>query len=640
MKQEIRVELIGNQLTIVCEEEGKREPIRICEDANFLSPHRIYISDILLEEESQKYKVFFCKSYQKTAEIYSWQDKRDDLSVIVWTCNGTLKYGLMRLLKTYQDMIKVFHKLYYIGLHPKYLSLWYSGYIKNPVPGVEISDIRLSMNHDYRIPIDMMVLNQKATWKQKLSRSYFHHYKIPLDTDVVYSANTLKFVFLANDEEVHFTLKKPVKKEIPSKEYYRHVKNIFTKKDAIFLRRNAIKEIILVRRERDPHERGFRFWLLENNITSAILFYLGRCASKLSKTKVNLFYEKNSQKAEEGTYELFLKAKQSPNSKSYFIIEENTEDYERIKNEPGVVKKYSLLYYWLMYRVDAYISTDAPAHVHLLRTNNKYIRRMNCTKPFIFLQHGVTYMKRHGNASAYVAGKEAEPDLLVVGGEKEAKICESMFMIDADRILQTGLPIFDKIEYEHITQSSEDIVVVMLTWKREDEKIPNFIETSYYQNVSAIYQMLSKRVKKEQIVLVPHPKVASSFADTQMDSVIWKRPISEALAIGKLLITDYSSTCYNSFYQGAAVLFYQPDLDLYEMSTGPLIPRDDEYIGMRIFDEQNLERALDHIIENGTIQLVKARNDEYKKRYEAINAFHDGKNVERIYKALVDRNII
>ena len=40
-------------------------------------------------------------------------------------------------------------------------------------------------------------------------------------------------------------------------------------------------------------------------------------------------------------------------------------------------------------------------------------------KKFIFLQHGVTYLKAHQQNSPYGKGKEAEPYYMVVGSEKE-----------------------------------------------------------------------------------------------------------------------------------------------------------------------------------------------------------------------------
>lgn len=73
-------------------------------------------------------------------------------------------------------------------------------------------------------------------------------------------------------------------------------------------------------------------------------------------------------------------------------------------------------------------------------------------------------------------------------------------------------------------------------------------------------------------------KVSSS---KQLNKIIFMQEISNEFALSisikkaKLLITDYSSIAYNSFYQGTGVIFYQPDLRLYERENGKLIPNDD-----------------------------------------------------------------
>ena len=108
----------------------------------------------------------------------------------------------------------------------------------------------------------------------------------------------------------------------------------------------------------------------------------------------------------------------------------------------------------------------------------------------------------------------------------------------------------------------------------------------------------------------------------------------------KMFITDYSSACYNAFYQGAGVLFYQPDLVVYEKLNGKLIPNDNEYIGPRIFNKEELKNKLEETIIDGKINLASIRTKEHEKIYSVINEFSDGKNIDRIYNELKKREII
>ena len=113
-----------------------------------------------------------------------------------------------------------------------------------------------------------------------------------------------------------------------------------------------------------------------------------------------------------------------------------------------------------------------------------------------------------------------------------------------------------------------------------------------------------------------------------------------AIKYAKLLITDYSSVCYNSFYQGGGVIFFQPDLVHYQAEAGELIPADDEYIGYRVFNLDELEKVIEKAITDGKIRLETVRNKEFEKRYLTINEYHDGKNIERIAIKLKELNII
>ena len=48
---------------------------------------------------------------------------------------------------------------------------------------------------------------------------------------------------------------------------------------------------------------------------------------------------------------------------------------EVIKDFKFVVTKFSLKYYWLIYNANSFISSDAPLHLNIIRSNNKFLRR-------------------------------------------------------------------------------------------------------------------------------------------------------------------------------------------------------------------------------------------------------------------------
>ena len=193
-------------------------------------------------------------------------------------------------------------------------------------------------------------------------------------------------------------------------------------------------------------------------------------------------------------------------------------------------------------------------------------------------------MKNLGINSTFSKQKEGESNYMVVSSEKERDVVVEMLGYDEEQLIKTGLGMYSKIEYNHINQKSDNIVTIMLTWKPYEEQLYDFEKSSYYKNVVDIYNMLAKYMKKDNIIIIGHPKAYSLLVNTGLKNSLWNKPISKALEKTKLLITDYSSVCYNSFYQGAGVIFYQEDLEKYEAENGKLIPNNDEYIGKRAFN--------------------------------------------------------
>ena len=146
---------------------------------------------------------------------------------------------------------------------------------------------------------------------------------------------------------------------------------------------------------------------------------------------------------------------------------------------------------------------------------------------------------------------------------------------------------------------------------------------------------------RENINIVAHPHSYEKLKQTPIGDLVWDRPISEVLRQSKLLITDYSSVCWNSFYQGGGVVFYQPDLKEYESVVGELLIKDDQYTGHRVFDTEHLEQVLSAgIKEGGVVDLSYFRTQEFEEKYQAINAFHDGKNSQRVYQKLKEKGFV
>ncbi|HJC32167.1 MAG TPA: CDP-glycerol glycerophosphotransferase family protein [Candidatus Anaerobutyricum faecale] len=458
---------------------------------------------------------------------------------------------------------------------------WFGGIINRM--NSEISDVYIQIGSRMRQPFDIPITSENISLKKK-DPKYIRNIHFDLSELIKNHGEINSRICISlkiNGQTTEF----PVKtfSLIDEKNRYSHVPItcFYADDHAVQLRFSTKGNLVFVCRpmEKVEYSRWFRFW--ESPLVSGFLYRLGRFIKSHSSRKVAVFYEKFCEKAEEGAYDIFLEARKDHPGNVYFLINQHAPDYQKIKHTPHVVRQYSIKYYWLL-----------------------------------------------------------EPSYMIVNSDKEQQVIHNMLGIHNSHILKTGMAIFSKIPYKHLTQDSDDIAVIMLTWKPYEEMEEDFTKTSYYKNTVGIYEILRRYLSADQIKIVIHPKTNGHLENTPLASSIWTRPISEVLSIAKLLITDYSSVCYNSFYQGGGVVFFQEDLDLYESENGKLIPADDEYIGQRAFSFEELESILEDGLDHGRILLDHFRTPEFERRYQTINEFSDGRNIERICDSLRELKVL
>ena len=620
---------------------------------------KFYTSKIKITNQELKNKIFLIQQVDKTDmfnkqesdeeeqdEVESEVDDEDEVQndvIIVFSDENKIQYAYCSEEKAYKRILKFKYKVLRLKLSKRKIKLKLLAYLINKYD-LPIQGEKLYIDQVLGKECELKETTQKLTKFQMITQKDIYTFSFNMDDilqDVSEINGNMRMSITLDDKIIDYRIGIKDKKIKNKRYYYAPIKSKYVKKFAVHFRRTTKGNLVLVKRLKEPIENTLKFKIMESKIVSNILYGISKLLIKVRRKSINLFYEKFSSKAEEGAYDLFLITKKnSTSSKSYFVIDENSEDYLKIKNEKNVVKKYSLKYYWLVFNANNFISTEAPIHLNILRSNNTALRKSICDKPFIFLQHGITYMKCQGDGSTFAKNKEGEATYIIVGSEKEKDAVVDMLKLSEEQVLNTGLPIFSNIKFKHINENSEDIVTVMLTWKPYEEQLYNFEESTYYKNTIEIYNMLAKYIDKEKIVIIPHPKVFELLSNTDIKDRFWQGKISEILAKTKMLITDYSSVCYNAFYQGAGVIFYQPDLQEYETYNGPLVPNDDEYIGKRAFNMNELEDIVKQTIKNKQIDLNEIRNKEFEKNYSTINEYSDGKNIERIYNKLKELKII
>ena len=645
----IKIKLEDRILTI------HKESSRNVENANekiqldLLEIGKVYKSNLKVTKAEDKNRVLFFQKVDSIIETEETEDeeleeekKKLQPVIVVFSKEEKIKFMYCTLQDAYKRLLNLKYKVLSISLSKRCVKVKILAYIVNRY-NMEFGEQKFYIDKELS---EIFKLKQypKIISKLKMVKDrniYTFKFKTK---DIIKDESTIngpiRITINIDGNEIDYKITKKNKKIKNPIYYYNPMKSVYVKNFAIHIRRSYTGALMLVKRLKEPIENTLKFKVLESKLMSGFMYYTGRILQKFRKKKINVFYEKFSSKVEEGAYDLFLLFQKHKNTKNYFIIDKNSPDYQKIKDNPGVVKKYSFKYYWVIYNASNWIATEAPSHLNIIRSNNGILRKAFADKKFIFLQHGVTYLKAHGRNSTFRKGKEGEVDLIVAGSDKEKDAIVDMLYIYEEQVLKTGLPIFSKIKYNHINQNSEDFVTIMLTWKPYEEHLYNFEESLTYKNTIAICEMLKKYIDKDKIIIMSHPKAYDLIKNTDLKDSLWNKPISLALEKTKLLITDYSSVCYNSFYQGTGVIFFQPDLEKFEIDNGKLVPSDEEYVGKRVYNIEQLESAIKQTIKDGKIDLNIVRTEKFKENYRLINEFSDGKNIDRIYDKLLELKLI
>ena len=89
--------------------------------------------------------------------------------------------------------------------------------------------------------------------------------------------------------------------------------------------------------------------------------------------------------------------------------------------------------------------------------------------------------------------------------------------------------------------------------------------------------------------------------------------VNEMLMRCRMLITDYSSVCWDVLYQDKPSLFYQFDLDKYDEAHGSYLDMKTELFGDRAENEEQLLTLLEEQIKNDF--RLKPQYEEMRKSY-------------------------
>lgn len=358
-----------------------------------------------------------------------------------------------------------------------------------------------------------------------------------------------------------------------------------------------------------------------------------------------LVYEKYSITAQDNSLYFFKYCMEElpENEKKhiYYVIDKKAPDYERVKQYGDrVIQFLSLKHMIYLEAAKLLISSDTRAHSYAWHSPNSLYRYFLGGRKHVFLQHGVIYFKQcHRGLNKNSPNKT---NLFIVSSDIEKQIILDNFKYKENEIAVTGLARWDALEDTAV--KGEKMILVMPTWRGwlEEATVEVFQKSDYYKkymeflNNEKLHDFLTDNDVK--MIFYIHPKFReyiTAFA-TDCPNIemveFGTQPLNSLIMKCNMMITDYSSACWDVYYQGKPVLFYLFDMELYNAMTGSYIDMKNEAFGDATEDFDTLLQYMKYYVDNGFTEKQR-----YADMRKALLPYRDHNNCARTYYSILKR---
>lgn len=360
---------------------------------------------------------------------------------------------------------------------------------------------------------------------------------------------------------------------------------------------------------------------------------------------IQLVYEKFCMMAQDNGYYFFKYCMDHEEEKRqknhiYYVITKDASDRKKLDAyQSHLVDFMSIRHMIYMIAAELLVSTDTRNHLYAMRQRGSILKRYLRKKPLVFLQHGVTALKKVD--FFYGKGKSGSCNLFVVTSDFEKKIVEDYFGYAEDEIVNSGFARWDVLE-----DKSEGLreILIMPTWRAwlENVTLEEFKESDYFHNYMALlnsprfHSFLEKNDLLANFYL--HSKFREFIQDFSVESdrirliVFGEEPANELMMRCKMLVTDYSSVCWDVFYLDKPVVFFQFDRDKYMEAHGSYLDMDRELFGDCAQDVDGLLTYMERCADDHFVV-----RPEYEKMQKSFYKYFDDQNSRRICDAIVKK---
>ena len=410
----------------------------------------------------------------------------------------------------------------------------------------------------------------------------------------------------------------------------------------LFLYRTGGNRFALVYQEKSPYS-GFLFRLKER--LACLIYVLNK--KKLHRQNIMLTYEKYCCMAQDNGFYFFQYCMEHNVEKKlkhqiYFIIDPKSADYENVKPyEDHIIPFMSLKHMVYLLACRLMVSSDSKPHAYAWRCKESIIQPLiEKNKRLVFLQHGVISLKKVDFFKA--SGNTVS--LFVTSNQREHDIIVRELGYRPDQVIITGLTRWDVLR-DRSAEVQGSHILVMPTWRNwlEDASDHAFRSSDYYRNYMELLNSPRLAAFLEQydtyLDFYIHPKFRDYLSNFSVPGgrvrliPFGSEPLNRLIMECKMLVTDYSSVCWDVYYQGKPCIFYQFDVDKYNEAQGAYIDLETELFGDRALNNDQLFALLEEEAAMG-FQL----KPKYAEMRKTSYAYLDHNNSQRVCQEIKKRN--
>lgn len=375
----------------------------------------------------------------------------------------------------------------------------------------------------------------------------------------------------------------------------------------------------------------------------ASIGYIISLFARISHNNVWLVCERGSDARDNGYWFFKYLCENHPEVEAVYAIDKNSVDYNKVAGLGKVIEFGSFkhwIYYWLAKKNISSAKEGKPnaaicfvLEVYLgARKNRAYIRHGICKDDQKWVYYNVTKM-----------------NMFTCSAQREYAFVSERFGYPNGYVQLTGLCRFDNLVKKHETKRQILVMPTMREWLRvvssdtlKYEKTMDFKSSEYYIAWDHFLSSnkLEKILEKNEIDLVffPHASMQyllNDFKNKNKHVILAdakKYDVQQLLMESMVLITDYSSIFFDFAYMKKPIIYYQFDYEKYrrgQYQEGYFSYNEDGF-GEVVCNEEALLLGLEEII-RGDMQMPM----KYRDRVDTFFAFHDDKNCERTYQAIL-----